>query len=125
MAPAPDSAVGRLLTLTGFGVLLSPVLVQLDSPVAFTADLLFGDLWIVLFVALFLSFVTGGRLRRRSTVILVGTFLFDLLVLPFARLLFLPDEEQPAARVSRRRDGEHAAEGSRGPGPSRRSPSCS
>jgi signal transduction histidine kinase len=89
----PDSAVGRLLTVTGFGVLLSPVLVQLDSPVAFTADLLFGDLWIVLFVALFLSFVTGGRLTSTLDVILVGTFLVVLLVLPFARLLFLPGED--------------------------------
>jgi signal transduction histidine kinase len=88
----PDSAVGRLLTVTGFGVLLSPVLVQLDSPVAFTADLLFGDLWIVLFVALFLTFVTGGRLTSTLDRIIVGAFLVDLLVLPFARLLFLPDE---------------------------------
>jgi signal transduction histidine kinase len=89
----PDSAVGRLLTVTGFGVLLSPVLVQIDSPVAFTADALFGDVWIVLFVALFLSFVTGGRLTTTLDVILVGTFLFDLLVLPFAMLLFLPAED--------------------------------
>src|SRR4051794_6886360 len=88
----PDSAVGRLLTVTGFGVLLSPVLVQLDSPVALTADALFGDLWIVLFVALFLSFVTGGRLTSTGDVVIVGAFLVDLLVLPFARLLFLPDE---------------------------------
>src|SRR3954469_13408622 len=88
----PDSAVGRLLTVTGFGVLLSPLLVQLDSPVAYTADLLFGDLWIVLFVALFLSFVTGGRLTSTFDLVLVGAFLVDLLVLPFARLLFLPDE---------------------------------
>jgi signal transduction histidine kinase len=88
----PDSAVGRLLTVTGFGVLLSPVLVQLHSPVAFTADLLLGDLWIVLFVALFLSFVTGGRLTTALDVVLVGTFLVDLLVLPFAMLLFLPAE---------------------------------
>src|SRR5919206_1339018 len=89
----PDSAVGRLLTVTGFGVLLSPVLVQIDSPVAFTADLLFGDLWIVLFVALFLSFVTGGRLTSTVDVVIVGTFLVDLLVVPFARLLFLPDKD--------------------------------
>src|SRR5919206_3086096 len=89
----PDSAVGRLLTVTGFGVLLSPVLVQVDSPVAVTADMLFGDLWIVLFVALFLSFVTGGRLTSTVDVIIVGTFLVDLLVVPFARLLFLPDED--------------------------------
>jgi signal transduction histidine kinase len=89
----PDSAVGRLLTVAGFGVLLSPVLVQLDSPVASTADLLFGDLWIVLFVALFLSFVTGGRLTSTGDLLIVGAFLVDLLVLPFARLLFLPDED--------------------------------
>src|SRR3954470_14294107 len=89
----PDSAVGRLLTVAGFGVLLSPVLVQLDSPVASTADQLFGDVWIVLFVALFLSFVTGGRLTSTVDVIIVGTFLVDLLVLPFARLLFLPGED--------------------------------
>src|SRR3954468_5711651 len=89
----PDSAVGRLLTVTGFGVLLSPVLVHLDSPAAFTAHLLFGDLWIVLFVALFLAFVTGGRLTSTLDVILVAAFLVDLLVLPFARLLYLPVEE--------------------------------
>jgi signal transduction histidine kinase len=89
----PDSAVGRLLTVAGFGVLLSPVLVQIDSPLAFTADLLFGDLWIVLFVALFLSFVTGGRLTSTVEVVIVWTFLVDLLVVPFARLLFLPGED--------------------------------
>jgi signal transduction histidine kinase len=89
----PDSAVGRLLTLTGFGVLLSPLLTQLDSPVAFTADLLFGDLWEVLFVALFLSFVTGGRLTSTLDLVLVGAFVVDLLVMPFARLLFLPGED--------------------------------
>jgi signal transduction histidine kinase len=88
----PDSAVGRMLTIAGFGVLLSPVLVQFDAPVAFTADQLFGDLWIVLFVALFLSFVTGGRLPSTVDRVIVGAFLVDLLVVPFARLLFLPDE---------------------------------
>src|SRR3954467_7780556 len=74
----PDSAVGRLLTVTGFGVLLSPVLEQLDSPGAPPAGLLLGRLWIVLFVALFLSFVTGGRLTSTLDLILVGTFLVDL-----------------------------------------------
>src|SRR4051812_24581113 len=32
----PDSAVGPMLTVTGFGVLLSAILGQVDSPVAFT-----------------------------------------------------------------------------------------
>jgi signal transduction histidine kinase len=89
----PDSAVGRMLTVTGFGVLLSPLLVQLDTPAALTADQLFGDLWIVLFVALFLSFVTGGQLTTTVDRVIVGAFLVDLLVVPFARLLFLPDED--------------------------------
>src|SRR5690242_2579252 len=89
----PDSAVGRLLTITGFGVLLSPVLAQLDAPAAATADMLFGDLWIVLFVALFLTFVTGGRLTSTVDVVIVAAVLVDLLVVPFARLVYLPDED--------------------------------
>ena len=32
----PDSAVGRLLTVAGFGVLVAPILGQIDSPLAFT-----------------------------------------------------------------------------------------
>src|SRR5688500_18526885 len=31
-----DSAVGPLLTVAGFGVLVSPILTQVDSPLAFT-----------------------------------------------------------------------------------------
>src|SRR5215216_2179013 len=41
----PDSAVGRLLTVAGFGVLLSAILGQIHSPLAFTLGLLFGELW--------------------------------------------------------------------------------
>src|SRR5262249_61067427 len=58
----PDSAVGRLLTIAGFGILLTPVLNQIDSSVAFTVAALFGELWIALFATLILGFVTGGRL---------------------------------------------------------------
>src|SRR5690349_20233201 len=36
----PDSAVGPMLTVAGFGVLLSAILGQIDSPVAFTLTLL-------------------------------------------------------------------------------------
>ena len=38
----PDSAVGPMLTVAGFGVLLSAILGQLGSPLAFTLDLLLG-----------------------------------------------------------------------------------
>src|SRR3954468_11466370 len=88
----PDSAVGPMLAVTGFGVLLSAILGQVDSPVAFTLVLLFGELWIALYAALILSFVTGGRLATRIDVLLVDAFVFGLLVLQFAVQLFLPDE---------------------------------
>ena len=88
----PDSAVGPMLTVAGFGVLLSAILGQLDSPLAFTLDQLFGELWIALYAALILSFVTGGRLTTRIDLILVEAFVFGLFVMQFAVLLFLPDE---------------------------------
>ena len=87
-----DSAVGPLLTATGFGVLIPEILVQVDSALAFTIVALFGELWIMGYVALILSFVTGGRLASRLDLILVVAFLFALLVLQLAVLLFLPDE---------------------------------
>src|SRR3954467_3100542 len=88
----PDSAVGPMLTVTGFGVLLSAILGQVDSPLAFTLALLFGELWIALYAALILSFVTGGRLTTRIDGGLVDAFIFGLLVMQFAVQLFLPDE---------------------------------
>src|SRR5215210_46066 len=88
----PDSAIGRMLTLAGFGVLLSAILRQVDSPLAFTLDLLVGELWIALYAALILSFVTGGRLTTRVDLLIVETFVFGLLVMQFAVQLFLPDE---------------------------------
>ena len=66
-----DSAVGPLLTVAGFGVLMSPILGQIDSPLAFTVALLFGELWIALFATLILSFVTGGRLTTSLDVVIV------------------------------------------------------
>src|SRR4051812_24712347 len=89
----PDSAVGPMLTVAGFGVLLPAILGQIDSPLAFTASQLFGELWIALYAALILSFVTGGRLTTKIDVLLVETFIVGLFVVQFAVLLFLPDEQ--------------------------------
>jgi signal transduction histidine kinase len=86
----PDSAVGCLLTIAGFGVLLSPILDQVDAPLAFTLSVLLGDLWIVLFATLILSFVTGGRLASTVDVVIVAAFVVGLLVLQFAVLLCFP-----------------------------------
>ena len=85
----PDSAVGPLLTLTGFGVNLFEILTQIDSALAFTAALLLGEVWIVVYAALILSFVSGGRLVSTVDRVIVGTFFVGLFVLQFALMLFL------------------------------------
>jgi signal transduction histidine kinase len=87
----PDSGVGRLLTLAGFGILLEPILVQLGSRVAVTLGALLGELWIALFAMLILTFVSGGRLTSALELVLVAAFVFGLLVMRFAVLLFYPD----------------------------------
>jgi len=89
----PDSAVGRMLTLAGFWLLLAPILDQVDSPAAFTAALWFGEMWIIVYAALILSFVTGGRLVSAVDHVLVGMFFAGLFVLQFGVMLFLDDED--------------------------------
>jgi signal transduction histidine kinase len=88
----PDSAVGLLLTAAGFGVLFAPILSQVDSPLAFTL-VPFGEMWIIAFAALILSFVTGGRLVTTVDRVLVGAFFVGLCVLQFAVLLFFEHED--------------------------------
>jgi signal transduction histidine kinase len=87
-----DSAVGPMLTVAGFGVLVPEILAQLDSPVAFTLVLLFGELWIMVYATLILSFATGGRLTSNLDLAIVQTFFVGLVVFQFAVLLFLPDD---------------------------------
>jgi signal transduction histidine kinase len=84
----PDSHSGRLLTATGFALYVSPLLSLVDSPVARTAAHLFPDLWVLPFVALVLTFLTGGRLRTTVDRILVGTVLVELVVLAPLYLVF-------------------------------------
>src|SRR4051812_15575718 len=87
-----DSAVGPMLTVAGFGVLVPEILAQIDSPITFTLVALFGELWIAVYAALILSFATGGRLTSSIDVVIVRTFVFGLVVLQLAVMLFLPDE---------------------------------
>jgi signal transduction histidine kinase len=88
----PDSAVGRLLTVAGGWILIGSILEQLDSHVAFTLVSLLGEGWIALFALLILSFVSVGRLTSALDVVIVQAFVFGLVVVQFAVLLFLPDE---------------------------------
>ena len=111
----PDSAVGRLLTLAGFGCSWPRSSSQIDSPLAFTVATLVGEMWIIVYAALILSFVTGGRLVSTVDRVLVGMFFVGLFVLQFAVMLFLERRGQPAARAAGRRDRERAHEGPDGP----------
>src|SRR4051794_26888921 len=88
-----DSLVGPLLTIAGFGVLVPEILAQLDSPLAFTLVALLGELWIMVYATLILSFATGGRLASRLDVAIVETFFFGLFVMQLAVLLFAPGED--------------------------------
>ena len=89
----PDSGVGRMLTLAGFWLLLAPILNQVDSPLAFTVAVWFGEMWIIVYAALILSFVTGGRLVSTVDLVLVGMFFVGLFVLQFGVMLFLDTED--------------------------------
>jgi len=77
----PDSYSGRLMTATGFAFFASPLLAQLDSPIAITASYLLADLWVLFFVPLLLTFLTGGRLRTRMDKVLTGAVLLEILLL--------------------------------------------
>src|SRR6185503_21011380 len=71
----PDSRSGLLMTATGFGLLLPLVLKQIDAGITLTLGEVTEDIWAPAFVALVLSFVTGGRLESRvDRLIVAGVF---------------------------------------------------
>ncbi|HYH24759.1 MAG TPA: hypothetical protein VD834_05365, partial [Blastococcus sp.] len=85
----PDNHSGRLMTATGFAFLASSLLAQFDSPLLRTTGLLLRNLFLLLLVVILLTFLTGGRLRTRTDRVLVGTVLFDTLILTPLWLMFL------------------------------------
>src|SRR6478735_1001841 len=84
----PDSYSGRLMTATGFAFFASPLLAQLDSPLALTAAYLLPDLWVLFFVPLLLTFLTGGRLRTRMDKVLTAIVALEIVVLAPLFLVF-------------------------------------
>jgi signal transduction histidine kinase len=77
----PDSLSGRWMTATGFAFFASPLLAQVPWSVTQTAAHLLQDLWLLFFVGLLLTFLTGGRLRTRMDAILLGAIVFEIAVL--------------------------------------------
>src|SRR3954471_4322378 len=101
----PDSRSGLLMTATGFGFLVSPLLAQLDAGSAQTAAIVLSDMWTVPFVALLLTFLTGGRLASSVDRWVVASFVLALVVLQFVWLLFLEQDGNirvafPDARIA-------------------------
>ncbi len=88
----PDSHSGPLMTATGFGLLVWPLLSQVDWAVALTLGAVLEDLWAIAFAALILTFVTGGRLKTLADRVIVGAFVLAMLILDVISMLFL---EQP------------------------------
>ena len=88
----PDSRSGLLMTATGFGLLLSLVLKQIDAGITLTLGEVTEDIWAPAFVALVLSFVTGGRLESRVDRLIVAGVFVAAFVLDVVSMLFA---EQP------------------------------
>src|SRR3954447_23741081 len=85
----PDSRSGPLMTATGFGLLVSLLLKQIDLGVALTAGEVLEDIWTPVFVALVLSFVTGGRLESRIDRVIVAWVFVAVFVLDVVSMLFV------------------------------------
>ena len=88
----PDSRSGLLMTATGFGLLLPLVLKQIDAGITLTLGEVTEDIWAPAFVALVLSFVTGGRLESRVDRLIVAGVFVAAFVLDVVSMLFA---EQP------------------------------
>jgi signal transduction histidine kinase len=84
----PDNRSGALMTATGFAFLASPLLVQFDAPLLRTAGLLVRNVWLLLLVAILLTFLSGGRLRTRMDRVLLTAVAVDLLVVAPLSLMF-------------------------------------
>jgi signal transduction histidine kinase len=88
----PDSRSGALMTATGFGLLVSLLLKQIHTGAAQTAGEVLEDIWTPFFVALILSFVTGGRLETRIDRLIVAATFVVVFVVDVFSMLFV---EQP------------------------------
>jgi signal transduction histidine kinase len=85
----PDSRSGMLMAVAGLGFSVSPLLEQLDGAVPHTFATFLNDVWTVPFVALLLTYVSGGRLISRADRALVWAFVVALLVLQLVWMTFL------------------------------------
>ena len=88
----PDSRSGMLMIATGFLFYLRPLLAQIDGELAITLGILLVNPWIYPFVALVLTFLSGGRLLTRLDRLLVAAYAVPLVLGQVLWMLFDPDE---------------------------------
>jgi signal transduction histidine kinase len=85
----PDSLSGALMTATGFGLLVSLLLKQVESGVTLTLGEVTEDIWTPFFIALVLSFVTGGRLTSGVDRFIVAWVFVVVFVIDVFSMLFV------------------------------------
>jgi signal transduction histidine kinase len=93
----PDNHSGLLMTITGFAFFVSPLVSQLAWPPAQVVGLWLPDLWVLFFVLLVLTFLTGGRARTTADRVLAGAVALELFVLAPLWLLFAGVPGNPVA----------------------------
>ena len=84
----PDSLSGVLMTATGFAFFISPLLRQVDGPVAYTVWSLLVDTWIFFYVPLLLTLLTRGRMRSRLDRWVTAAYAVPLVLLQVTWMLF-------------------------------------
>jgi signal transduction histidine kinase len=92
----PENGTGMLMTLVGFLFLAEPLLVEVDSSVAYTLGQVAANWWVIPFAALVLGF-PSGRLATRIDRVIVAGFVFGTVVLQVLWVLFL---EFPAGKTN-------------------------
>ena len=88
----PDSRSGPLMTATGFGFFVSRCSSRCTRASRRPPAIVLQDLWTPFFVALILSFVTGGRLETSIDRLIVATAFIVVFVVDVFSMLFV---EQP------------------------------
>ncbi len=97
----PDSHIGALMTLTGFGLTILPIGVQLSPGWLLTLADLSEDLWALPFVALLLTTLTQGRLVTPLDRALVLAWTIPQPILEAIRLSVGEDPGGPIQYVQR------------------------
>jgi len=88
----PDSRIGVLMTATGFAFYVRPMLSQLPGELAETLFTALLNLWMYPFVALVLTFLSGGRFESQLDRFLVAAYVIPLVLGQVPWMLFEPDE---------------------------------